>query len=160
MTSVYEGLICNLKNKLKNKNIKFKDFFSLINNQKYDEIIEIIDDETIQRLIENIFIEREKIGNNMENKLNNLLWLNDRLIQFGEEPQSSKTKALDLLKTKVFINIYDLYAENYTARTTKQKLQEQLRKFPETRLPLARAKKSKKYRLLKCFLVNAFLTTS
>ena len=74
--------------------------FSLINNEKYDEIIEIIHDETIHTLIENIVVEREKIGNNIENKLNNLLWLNDRLIQFGEEPQLSKTKALNLLKKK------------------------------------------------------------
>lgn len=105
MTSVYEGLICDVKIKLKNKNINFNKIFSLINNEKYDKIIEIINDEKIQRLIENIIDEREKIGNNMEKKLNNLLWLNERLIQFGEDPQSSKTKALKLLKTKVFINI-------------------------------------------------------
>jgi len=151
MTSVYEGLICDLKNKLKNKNIKFKDFFSLINNQKYDEIIEIIDDETIQRLIENIFNERERIGNNMETKLNNLLWLNDRLIQFDEEPQSSKTKALDLLKTKVFINIYDLEAEKYERRTTKQLLKKELRKKCDRRIPLCNAKKNI---TLRCFLIN------
>ena len=105
MTSVYERLICDLKIKLKNENIKFKKIFSLINNQKYDEIIKIINDETIQRLIENIVDEREQIGNNLENKLNNLLWLNERLIQFGEEPQQSKTKALYLLKKKVYIII-------------------------------------------------------
>ncbi len=45
MTSVYEGLIFELKIKLKNKNIKFNKIFSLINNQKYDEIIE---DDTIK----------------------------------------------------------------------------------------------------------------
>jgi hypothetical protein len=102
--------------------------FSLINNQKYDEIIEIIHDETIQTLIENIVDEREKIGNNMEKKLNDLLWLNDRLIQFGEEPQTSKTKALNLLKTKVFINIYDLDAEKYESRTTNKLLIKELKK--------------------------------
>ena len=107
MSSVYEELICKLKNKLKNKN-KFNYLFKLINNQKYNEIIEIIHDETICILIENIVIERERIGNNMENKLNNLLWLNDILIIFGEEPQLTKTKALNLLKSKVFINIYNL----------------------------------------------------
>lgn len=151
MTSVYEGLICDLKNKLKNKNIKFKDFFSLINNQKYDKIIEIIDEETIQRLIENIVTERERIGNNMETKLNNLLWLNDRLIQFGEEPQSSKTKALDLLKTKVFINIYDLEAEKYEKRTTKQLLKKELRKKCGRRFPLCNAKENI---TLRCFLIK------
>jgi hypothetical protein len=48
MTSIHEGLIRDLKIKL--KNIKFNKIFSLINNEKYDENIEIIDDETIQRL--------------------------------------------------------------------------------------------------------------
>lgn len=128
MTSVYEGLIYDLKIKLANKNIEFKKLFSLINNQKYDEIIEIIHDETIQTLIENIVDEREKIGNNMEKKLNDLLWLNDRLIQFGEEPQTSKTKALNLLKTKVFINIYDLDAEKYESITTNKLLIKELKK--------------------------------
>jgi hypothetical protein len=151
MTSVYEGLICDLKIKLKNKNIKFNKIFSLINNEKYDEIIEIINDEKIQRLIENIIDEREKIGNNMENKLNNLLWLNERLIQFGEDPQSSKTKALKLLKTNVFINIYDLEAEKYEKRTTKQMLKKELRKNPDRRFPLCSAKENI---TLKCFLIK------
>ncbi len=99
MTSVYENLICDLKIKLKNKNIKFKDLFSLINNQKYDKIIEIIDDESIQILIKNIVAERKTIGNNMENKLNNLLWLNDRLIQFGEVP-TIKNKSTKFIENK------------------------------------------------------------
>lgn len=154
MTSVYQRLICDLKIKLKNKNIKFKHIFSLINNQKYNEINEIneiIYDETILRLIENIVDEREKIGNNMEIKLNNLLWVNERLIQFGEEPQSSKTKALKLLKTKIFINIYDLEAEKYEKRTTKQLLKKVLQKTPDIRFPLCSAKKNK---TLKCFLIK------
>jgi hypothetical protein len=150
-TSVYESLVCDLKIKLKNENIKFNEFFSLINNQRYDEIIEIIDDDTIRTLIANIVAEREAIGNNMENKLNNLFWLNDRLIQFGEEPQSSKTKALHLLKTKVFINIYDLEAEKYENRTTKQLLRKELRKKRETRFPLCNAKENK---TLRCFLIK------
>jgi hypothetical protein len=151
MTSVYEELICNLKIKLKNKNIKIKDLFSLINNEKYDEIIEIIHDETIHTLIENIVVERERIGNNIENKLNNLLWLNDRLIQFGEEPQLSKTKALNLLKKKVFINIYDLEAEKYEKRTTKKLLKRDLKKNPDRRYPLRLAKNNI---TLKCFLIK------
>jgi len=151
MTSVYQHLICDLKIKLKNKNIKFKHIFSLINNQKYNEINEIIYNETILRLIENIVDEREKIGNNMEIKLNNLLWVNERLIQFGEEPQSSKTKALKLLKTKIFINIYDLEAEKYEKRTTKQLLKKALQKNPDRRFPLCSAKKNK---TLKCFLIK------
>jgi len=150
MTSVYEELICNVKIKLKNKNIKIKDLFSLINNEKYDEIIEIIHDETIHTLIENIVVERERIGNNIENKLNNLLWLNDRLIQFGEEPQLSKTKALNLLKKKVFINIYDLEAEKYEKRTTKKLLKKDLKK-PDRRYPLRLANNNI---TLKCFLIK------
>ena len=151
MTSIYEGLIYELKIKLKNKNIKFNKICSLINNQKYDEIVEIIRDETIQPLIKNIVSERETIGNNMENKLNNLLWLNERLIQFGEEPHSSKTKALNVLKTKVFINIYDLEAEKYEGRTTLELLKKELRKKRDKRFPLCSAKENK---TLRCFLIK------
>ena len=95
--------------------------------------------------------ERKKISNNMENKLNNLLWLNDRLIQFGEEPQTTKSKALKLLKTKVFINIYDLEAEKYERRTTKQSLKKELRKNKDKRFPLCSAKENN---TLKCFLIK------
>ena len=150
MTSIYEGLICDLKIKLKNRNIKFNKVVSLINNQKYDEIIIIINDETIPALIQNIETERIRIGNSMENKLNNLVWLNERLIQFGLEPQPSKTKALKLLKT-VFINIYDLEAERYERRTTRELLKKQLRKHPEKRFPLSAAKENI---TLKCFLIK------
>ena len=76
MTTLYESLILELKSKLKNKNIKFNDLFSLINNQKYNENFIIIYDNDIHTLIENIIIEREKIGINMERKLNDFLWLN------------------------------------------------------------------------------------
>jgi hypothetical protein len=151
MTSVYESLICDLKNKLKNKNIEYKNIFRLINNEEYGEIIEIIDDETIQSLIDNIISEREQIGNNMEKKLNDVLWLNERLIQFGEEPQSSKTKALKLLKKKVFINIYHLEAEKYEERTTKQHLIKDIQKNPERCFPLLIAKENI---TLKCFLIK------
>jgi len=151
MTSIYEGLIYDLKIKLKNKNIKFNKIFSLINNQKYNEIIKIIRDETTQSLIDNIVSERERIGNNMEHKLNNLLWLNERLIQFGEEPQLSIKKALNLLKTNVFINIYDLEAEKYEGRTTKELLKKELRKKRDRRFPLCNAKENK---TLRCFLIK------
>jgi hypothetical protein len=148
MASVYECLIYDLKFKLKNKNIKFNDLFKLINNQKYDEIV---DDETIQTLIKNIVTEREIIGNNIENKLNDLVWLNERLIQFGEKSQFTKTKALNLLKTKVFINIYDLESEKYERRTTKKLLKKELRKNSDKRFPLCSAKENK---TLKCFLIK------
>ena len=151
MISSYESLICDLKIRLKNKNIKFKKLFSLINNQKYDEITKIIHDESIQTLIKNIVSKRETISNNIENKLYDLLWLNERLIQFGEEPQSSKTKALKLLKTKVFINIYDLEEEKYERRTTKELLRKEIRKNPDRRFPLCSAKENK---TLRCFLIK------
>jgi hypothetical protein len=61
MATIYEGLTNELKFKLGLKNIKFYKIFILINNQKYEEIIEIIDDENIQTLINNIVTEREKI---------------------------------------------------------------------------------------------------
>ena len=142
MMTVYESLISDLKNKLINKKIKYSNVFSLIRNKNYDNIIEITDDKTIPSLIYNIVCEIETIGNNMEKKLNDLLWLNDRLIQFGEEPQSSKTKALNLLKTKVFINIYDLEAEKYEKRTNIQDLIKDLRKNPERCFPLWIAKEN------------------
>ena len=151
MTSIYKDLICDLKIKLKNKNIKFKKLFSLINNQKYDDIIEIIDDEPVQSLIKNIVDERERIGDNMEKKLNDLLWLNELLIQFGEETHSSKTQALKVLKTKVFINIYDLAAEQYKKRTTKNLLRKELKEHPERRYPLHSTKKNI---ILKTFLIK------
>jgi len=148
MSSIYEGLTNELKFKLGLKNIKFYKMFILINNQKYEEII---DDENIQTLINDIVTERKKIGNELEKKLNDLIWLNARLVQFGEEQQLSKTKALKLLKTKVFINIYDLDAELYEKSTTKKLLKTQLRKHPETRYPLHCAKENE---TLKCFLIK------
>ena len=150
MLSIYDKNVCDLKIRLKNKNIKFNKLFSLINNQKYDEIAKIIPDEIIQTLIKNIVSERESISNNMENKLNSLLWLNERLIQFGENTQSSKKKALKILKTKVFINIYDLEAEKY-AGTTKELLRKELRKKCDRRFPLCMAKENK---TLKLFLIK------
>ena len=122
MTTKYEKLINKITLKLKHKNIKFNDIFNLINNEKYDEIIEKINDDTILNLINDMINERERIGHNIELKLNNLLWLNERLIQFGEEPQISKTKAIQVLRTKVFINIYDLDADLYEKEKTTHAL--------------------------------------
>jgi len=87
----------------------------------------------------------------MEKKLNDLVWLNERLIQFGEEPQLSKTKALNLLKRKVFINIYDLESGQYEKRTTLTLLKKELKKKPERRFPLKVAKNNI---TLKCFLIK------
>ena len=141
MASVYEDLIDELRSKLKKKNIDFVTIVKLINSQAYDKIIELVRDETIFTLITKIITERERIGNAMEKNLNDLLWLNEMLIIFSEQPQPSKTQALKVLKTKVFINIYDFEAKKYERRTTKQKLKAQLRKHPEKRYLLQDAKK-------------------
>ena len=141
MVSVYEDLIGELRSKLKKKNIDFVTIVKLINSQAYDKIIELVRDETIFTLITKIIAERERIGNAMEKKLNDLLWLNEMLIIFSEQPQPSKTQALKVLKTRVFINIYDFEAKKYERRTTKQKLKAQLRKHPEKRYLLQDAKK-------------------
>jgi hypothetical protein len=141
--SIYEGLISDLKIKLNNDKNKFNNIFKLINNEIYDM--------TIHKLIENIMIERERIANDMNNKLNDLLWLNNTLIQFGEQPQPSKTKAKKLLKRKVFINIYDLKEERYNKRTTKELLKEDLFENEDRLFPLFIAKQ---FIHLKCFLID------
>jgi hypothetical protein len=151
MSPLYEYLINELKSKLYLKRIKFKQIFKLINNKEYDKIIEIIDDENIQTLIDDIVSEQKKIVNDIEKKLNNLIWLNERLIQFGEEQQLTITQARKLLKTKVFINIYDLESENYKKRTTRELLKKELRKKPERNFPLLSAKENK---TLKSFLIK------
>jgi len=150
MATKYEELVTNLKNKLILQQIKVKKIFSLINNKKYDEIISIVNDATILTLIKDIELERVKIGNNLEKKLNNLLWLNNILIQCNEEPQPTKTKAIKMLKSRVFINIYDLEAENFEKRTTKDLLKKEL-KNKANRFPLQSAKENE---TLKCFLIK------
>jgi hypothetical protein len=142
MASTYYDLIDELKVKLKSKHIPFNPIMNLINSQDYEDI---------HVLITKIVKEREHIGKTMEQNLNDLVWLNKILVLFGEEPQPSIRKALRLFKEKVFINIYDLVAEKYEMRTTKQKLMEELRDYPERRFPLQIAKK---YKAFKCFLTS------
>ena len=154
METTYKSLINELKSTLNLKKISFKKIMKLINNQEYDEIIKIINYEIIyyeilKTLINEIETEREKIGNNLEKKINNLIWLNETLIHLNEEPQSTVKKALKLLKTTIFINIYDIEAGFYEKRTSLKELKEQLNNYPETRYPLRYAKKNK---TLKCFL--------
>ena len=132
MVSVYYDFIDELREKLKNKHINFNAIINLINCQEYEDI---------HVLIAKIVAERENICKTMEKNLNDLVWLNEKLVLFGEQPQPSKTKALKVLKTKVFINIYDFEAKKYERRTTKQKLKAQLRKHPEKRYLLQDAKK-------------------
>jgi hypothetical protein len=148
MASTYYDLIDELKVKLKSKHIKFNPIMNLINSEDYEDL---------HVLIVKIVKEREHICETMEKNLNDLLWLNDKLVIFGEEPQPSKTKARRLLKAKVVINIYDLAEGKYEKRTTRQKLAEELRNHPERRFPLQQAKK---YKVLKSFLLCVFLTPS
>jgi hypothetical protein len=142
MASPYYDLIDELRSKLKSKHIPFNPIINLINCKEYEDI---------HVLITKIVEERDNIGKTMEQNLNDLVWLNEKLVIFGEEPQPSITKARRLLKAKVFINIYDLAAKRYEKRTTRSKLTEQLKKFPETRYPLWLAKK---YRVLTSFLTS------
>jgi hypothetical protein len=142
MASPYYDLIDELRSKLKSKHIPFNAIINLINCKEYEDI---------HVLIAKIVEEQHHIGKTMEKNLNDLEWLNKILVLFGEEPQPSITKARRLLKAKVFINIYDLVAEKYEMRTTRSKLTEQLRDYPERRFPLQIAKK---YKALKCFLTS------
>jgi len=151
MSKIYKELISDLKIILINKNIKFKDLFSLINKQEYDKINEIVQDDTISIIINKIVIEWERIGNNLENIFNDLVKINELLVKFGENPQPSKTKALNFLKRNIFINIYYLEAGEYERKTTKKELIKSLRNNPELRYPLNIAKQ---YKTLKRFLVN------
>lgn len=141
--TVYGDLVQKLGTKAEKH---FKYIFRLLNRGHYDRIN--LDEEALE-IIENIKKERERIAASMETKLSNLEWLNERLLQFGKEPQPTKTKAKKLLK-KIFINIYDLEEENYN-RTTKKMLLKELRSCPEKRFPLHIAKK---HTNLKCFLVS------
>jgi hypothetical protein len=153
MSKIYKELISDLKIILinKNKNIKFKNLFSLIKKQEYDKINEIVQDETISIIINKIVIEWKRIGNNLDNIFNDLVKLNELLVKFGENPQPSKTQALKFLKKNIFINIYHLEAGEYELKTTKNELINSLRNKPELRYPLNIAKK---YKTLKWFLVN------
>lgn len=149
MSTRYECLLQDLKIKLKKQNIKFSTIVSLINNANFEHILEI--DENLEELVASIESEREAIGNNLEKKLNDLIWLNERLIQFGEEPQDTKTKALRILKNNIFINIYDLESGNFEARTSKTCLKKDLRNKRYRRFPLRCAKENQ---TLKCFLIK------
>jgi hypothetical protein len=142
MASPYYDLIDELKVKLKSKHIPFNPIMNLINCKEYEDI---------HVLITKIVEEQDHIGKTMEKNLNDLVWLNDKLVLFGEEPQPSIRKAFRLFKEKVFINIFDLIAEQYEMRTTHSKLVEELKNHPERRFPLQIAKK---YRALKFFLTS------
>jgi len=164
MTDQYYTLINDLKTKLLDKRIGFKKVFKLIN--KYDvELLKDIDDEKNKKIIDKIIneveiieiikqiqLKRIKIGESLENKLNDLFWLNQQLIKFNKEEQSSITKARTSLR-KILINIYDLEAEKLIEYPNIKEMRKDLGKNPSRRYPLDDAKR---FITLKCFIKNVF----
>ena len=145
--SRYDELIVSLKNECRKKRVSDRDIIKKLNRFEYDEII---NDERIGDIIQDIIAEREDIARIARDIYNNLTFLNELLEIFGEEPQTSLTKARKLFKTKIFINIYDLCYGRYNKRTTKELLRKDLQKKPERRFPLKLAKE----RGFKCFLIG------
>ena len=101
-------------------------------------------------LINRIDIEQERVATSMENKLNNLTWLNSQLILFSREAQQTINKARQLLKT-INTNIYDLEV-GLIKEVTYEELKNDLKK-PNRRFPLHIAKSKI---TLKCFLKKCF----
>jgi hypothetical protein len=145
--SRYDELIASLKNECRKKRVSYRDIIKKLNRFEYDEII---NDERIGDIIQDIIAEREDIARIARDIYNNLTFLNELLEIFGEEPQTSLTKARKLFKTKIFINIYDLCYGMYNKRTTKELLRKDLQKKPERRFPLQSAKREG----FKCFLIG------
>jgi hypothetical protein len=148
--SSYDYYIKELKNELQIKRIDFNNILRLINNQDFEGIRAIINDDIIIYLIDRIVYERDIVGRVVSNILKTLELLNDVLIIFNLEPQTSLKKARQLLKKKVFINIFDLAAGRYDRRMrTIGGLKIYLRNNPHKRYPLQLAKENK---VLECFL--------
>jgi hypothetical protein len=148
--SSYDYYIKELQFELQNRGINFNNILRLINNQDFDEIKVIVNDDIITYLIDRIVLERDIVGRVVSNILRTLELLNDVLIIFDLEPQTSLNKARKLLKTKVFINIFDLAAGRYDRRRrTIGGLKRYLRNNPHKRYPLQLAKEDK---VLQCFL--------
>jgi hypothetical protein len=145
----YTSLMHELKTKLNNHN-KFHTIVYLIHTNQYEEIDNILNDDTLIGLVQSIINELHAVGRRLEQNLNSLLWLNDMLIQFGKEAQPSITQAKKVLKT-IYINIFDLEEKRIEKRTTKTLLKKELRKHRERRFPLEFAKK---YETLKVFLIT------
>ena len=149
--SSYDYYIRELKIELQNRGINFNNILRLINNQDFEGISAIVnDDDIINYLIDRIVYERDIVGRVVSNILRTLELLNDVLIIFDLEPQTSLNKARKLLKKKVFINIFDLAAGRYDRRRrTIEELKRYLRNNPHKRYPLQLAKENK---VLECFL--------
>jgi len=148
MATIYEGLINELKIKCELKGIKFtkKNFKKIINKETTTKNINtkkrLDDDELIEKIVNEI----ETIAKKLQEILAaDLKGLNELLIIFGEEPQPSLTKAKKLLKTKVFINIFDLLEKKYEKRReTIEELQQDIKNNPDRTFRLMFAKSSKK----------------
>jgi hypothetical protein len=67
----------------------------------------------IVEIQERIDKECERIAESMEANLDNLEWLNKVLEKTGNQMRDTLEEARETLKTKVFINIYDLEAGHY-----------------------------------------------
>ena len=148
--SSYDYYIKELKIELQIRGITFNNILRLLNNQDFDGIREIVDDDIINYLIDRIVCERDIVGRIVSNILETLELLNNVLIIFDLEPQTSLNKARKLLKKKVFINIFDLAAGRYDRRRkTIGGLKRYLRNNPHKRYPLQLAKENK---VLECFL--------
>lgn len=120
-----------------------------IYDEKNKKIIDkIINEVEIIEIIKQIKLKRIQIGEYIENKLNNLSWLNQQLIKFNKEEQSSKTKAIKSLR-KILINIFDLEVEKLIEYPNIKEMRKDLRKNPFRRFPLYDAKQNI---ILKCFL--------
>lgn len=148
--SLYDYYIKELKIELQIRDINFNNILRLINNQDFDRIREIVNDDIINYLIDRIVCERDIVGRIVSNILETLELLNNVLIIFDLEPQTSLNKARKLLKKEVFINIFDLAAGRYDRRRkTIGGLKRYLRNNPHKRYPLQLAKENK---VLECFL--------
>lgn len=148
--SLYDYYIKELKIELQIRGINFNNILRLINNQDFDRIREIVNDDIINYLIDRIVCERDIVGRIVSNILETLELLNNVLIIFDLEPQTSLNKARKLLKKEVFINIFDLAAGRYDRRRkTIGGLKRYLRNNPHKRYPLQLAKENK---VLECFL--------
>ena len=140
----YINLMHELKTNLNNHN-KFHEIVYLIHTDQYKEIDTIVNDnDRLHGLVQTIIHEIHAVGERLEQKLNSLIWLNEILLKFGEEAQSSITQAKKVLK-KIHINIFDL-EEQIEKRTTKTLLRKELRKQPERRFPLTFAKEHESLR--------------
>ena len=160
--SCYYELVNHLKNKIKGKiayKPRVRDLLNLPEHEheheqeKIEELlnsskIEINDDDK-KDIVFTIYLIRDEIKRledftkRMETRLDNLEWLNEMLILFKEQPQTSRKKARKFLKT-VYVYIFDfdcLPEELSGKRTTYEQLIERV--YKDGPYPLRMAKKTR-----------------